>query len=434
MLRLILYILAGVVSVLLGWNITQVILGFLQWLSNNFDLVFVGLLREWPEMIIFPLITIFLASGMVLNEIFISTPTRSLRNLKIAYRPLIISIIIGLFVGLLIGGLLQIFYLPRFDFSDRTVRVVSWWSIGVTVGFIEGITWQFHSMEAGDKKRSQKRLVFSLFFASLSSIIAAGIFEWIRGSVVTTSAIFQQIEDPLGFCILGMLLGIAFTITTSPSYLAALRAGKGFEFRVDDRSPTTQSIDTTYVQQQQQNNSKSFPVISNKAIQSLKFVSETSAKKIEEGLSIELPEVHLTLLTKIRRSKIIESILNQLNLPSNNKKTPSFSENIAIRIGGTPKKEMPNGQIIGSDIYLPNTPPHLADIIVNKRETKLIPNPQNYEKIEINFIPLDSTEEVTLKHNTLLAFYTTNEPDENNPNQPKMYRFVYYNRFLDPES
>ncbi len=394
MLRFILYILAGMVSVLAGWNIYQICLFLL-------DLFSLDQLRQWPEMILFPLITIFLASGMVLNEIFISNPTRSTLNLKVAFRPLIYTVSLGLLAGLFIGGLLQIVYLPQFNIDEKTIRVFSWWCIGATVGLIEGITWRFHSMEAGDKKRFKKRLFTSLFFASLSSVIAAGIFEGIRNSLDTNSEafkeVFQQIEDPVGFCILGMLLGIAFTITTSPSYLVALRAGKGFEYRVDADSRLTQSIDTQYTQQQNQNNSKSAPVISDKAIKSLKFVSETSAEKIEEGLSIELPE-----------------------------KSP-------IRIGGTPKQKKPNGQIIGSDIYLPNTTPHLADIVVNKRETKLIPNPKSYDKIEINFHRLDSTKEVTLKHNTLITFYTINEPDEENPNQPKMYRFVYYNRFLDPE-
>ena len=397
MLRLTLYILAGVLSVLAGWHFYQSCLFILQWLSQNPDLAFLDLLRQWPEMILFPLITIFLASGMVLNEIFISNPTRPLLNLKDAVRPLLLSTIIGLLLGLAIGGLLQIFYLPQLNIDEKTVRVVSWWCIGVTVGFIEGVTWQFHSMEAGDKKRYQKRLLISLFAASLSSIIAAWIFEWIRDSFDTTLLIFQQIEDPLGFSILGILLGIAFTITTSPSYMAALRAGKGFEYREDDFSPVTQSIDTDYIQTQTQNNSQTAPIISKKAIQTLKFVSETSAEKIEEGLSIELPE-----------------------------KSP-------IRIGGTQKQQLSNGQIIGSDIYLPNTPAHMADIVVNKRETKLIPNPKNYDKIEVNFIQLNSTKEITLKHNTLLTFYS-DEPDENNANQPKMYRFVYYNRFLDPQS
>lgn len=430
MLRLILYIIAGMVSVLAGWNIYQMCLFLL-------DLFLLDQLRQWPEMILFPLITIFLASGMVLNEIFISNPTRSTLNLKVAFRPLIYTVSLGLLAGLIIGGVLQIVYLPQFNIGEKTIRIFSWWCIGATVGFIEGITWRFHSMEAGDKKRFTKRLFNSLFFASLSSVIAAGIFEGIRNSLDTNSEVvkevFQQIEDPVGFCILGMLLGIAFTITTSPSYLVALRAGKGFEYRVDADSRLTQSIDTQYTQQQNKNHSKSSPVISNKAIKSLKFVSETSEEKIEEGLSIELPEVHLTLLTKIRQLKGIQWLLNRLNQSSNNQKIYPISENIAIRIGGKPKEKKPNGQIIGSDIYLPNTPLHLADIIVNKRETKLIPNPQNYDKIEINFKVLDRPKEVNLKHNTLITFYTINDPDEDNPNQPKMYRFVYYNRFLDPQ-
>ena len=393
LLRIILYVIAGIFSALLGWNIYQIALLILKFLSNISNWPFFDLLRQWPEMLLFPLITVFVAAGMVLNEIFISNPTRPSINLKVAIRPLFYTVIIGSLVGLIIGGLLQILYLPQLNFSEKTVRIVSWLMVGITVGFIEGITWQFHSTEAGDKVRYRKRFIISLFAASLSSVIAAGIFENIRNSTQTTSEIFQQIEDPLGFCILAALLGIAFTITTSPSYMVALRAGKGFEFRsTDQNNKETKPIDTSYIGKK----APPQPVISDMKIKTLKFVSGNETELIEEGLSIQLPE------------------------------------NCSIKIGGIKKKKMPNEDIIGSDIYLPNTPPLLAEISINNREAKLVPNKKNYDQIEINFIRLDSANEKVLKHNTLITFYA-NENDQYNPNQPQIYRFVYYNRFLDPE-
>ena len=394
MLRLILYILAGITTALLGWNLSQATFGLLGLLENIPILSTVSQLRQWEDIIVFPFITVCLSAGMVLNEIFITNPTRPKLNWRIAKTPLLIAIPIGLLAGVLIGGLLQIFYLPQFQIEERTVRVISWWCIGAVVGLIEGLTWRFYSMEGGDKERRRKRQFISLFAASLASVVAAGLFEIIRNLVSTTSDSFQQIEDPLGFCILGALLGITFTFTTSPSYMVALRAGKGFEYRGEDISRVTVAIDPNYAAKQ----ASLGPVISSQAIETLKFVTDHSNKKIEEGLSVRLPDIG------------------------------------KIAIGGTPKKVMPNGQKVGSDIFLPHAPAFLAHIEMSNRQAKLVPNSRqdDYKKIEINGIQLDSSEEIILKHNTLIAFYT-DKLDDDNPNLPKMYRFVYYNRFLDPE-
>jgi|GEM_PF-411952 len=387
MFRLILYVLAGITSALLGWNLGQGAMYVLQLFERLPVLDLLGQLRQWKEVILFPFITVCLSVGMVLNEIFICNPTRPKLNLRIALRPLLYAIGIGFLVGLTIGGLLQIVYLPKFGLDERSARVIGWWLIGATVGLVEGLTWQFYSMEAGDKSRRQKRLFFSILAASVAGLIAASIFERVRTSWDSTPEWFQLIEDPLGFSILGILLGIAFTIATSPSYMAAIRAGKGFEYR----GKTVQALDPEF-----NNNSALAPVISTLNVKDLKFVSEERETKIDEGLSIQLPEKTL------------------------------------IKIGGTQKETMSNGEICGSDIYLPSLPPHIADIIVDKRDTKLEPNPKNYAKIYINGKRLENFNPITLKHNTLIAFYT-DEKDEDNPNEPKIYRFVYYNRFLDPE-
>jgi hypothetical protein len=394
MLRLILYILAGITTALLGWNLSQATFGLLGLLENVPVLSTLSQLRQWEDIIVFPFITVCLSVGMVLNEIFITNPTRPKLNWRIAKAPLLIAIPIGLLAGVLIGGLLQIFYLPQFQIEERTVRVISWWFIGAVVGLIEGLTWRFYSMEAGDQERRRKRQFISFFAASFASVVAAGLFEIIRNFVNTTSDSFQQIEDPLGFCLLGILLGITFTFTTSPSYMVALRAGKGFEYRGEDISRVTVSIDPDYVVKQ----ASLEPAISSEAIETLKFVTDHSNKKIEEGLSVRLSDVG------------------------------------KIAIGGTPKQTVSNGKKVGSDIYLPHTPLFLAHIEMSNRQAKLIPNPrpENYQKIEINGKRLDSSQEVILKHNTLIAFYT-DKLDDDNPNLPKMYRFVYYNRFLDPE-
>ncbi|MEY3333545.1 MAG: hypothetical protein RLZZ176_1845, partial [Cyanobacteriota bacterium] len=51
--------------------------------------------------------------------------------------------------------------------------------------------------------------------------------------------------------------------------------------------------------------------------------------------------------------------------------------------------------------------------------------------IEINSVRTKSRKTITLKHNYVLSFYTINGDDIN---EEKYYRFVYYNRFLDPQA
>ncbi|NCR25146.1 MAG: hypothetical protein GPJ25_01395 [Microcystis aeruginosa LE13-04] len=420
-------------------------------------------------------------------------------------------------MGLAIAILLQLFYLPQFKLDEKPIRVLGWLFLGGIVGLIEGLVWPFFSTSAGDKKRYRKRLRMSLFFAIIASSAAAIIFEVVRGLSNQVTDLFQQIEDPLGFCILGSLLGGALTFTTSPSFHTALRAGKGFEYRdyqqdpndppepidnyVPDKilkkgfnilwvKPDNQSMLIPFPKNRikegktiklggseprkqngqqigsdiyieglplyighflvtnegteffpkkdmfhqfeikgisltsaasvsvkhndlivfENNNQKyrfvyydyegSIPVISGKAKENLdlRFVSDEYGNRIEEGLSIELPE----------------------------------KSSIKITIGGIDFKKISNDEIIGSDIYLPDTEPYLGEIVVTKQDATLIPNPKSSGNIQIqrNGNPIPVKREISLKHNTLITFIT-NETDDY---QPKMYRFVYYNRFLDPDA
>jgi hypothetical protein len=331
---------------------------------------------------------------MVMNEMFLSNPIRRRLNFRRAKIPSLYALGMGIGSGLVVGAILQFAYLPNFGMSDKTARVLGWVCIGVTVGLVEGWTWKFRSMEAGDTSRRNKRLFASLFGATLGAAIAAGIFETIRDKFETSNPLFRTLEDPIGLCLLGVILGIVFSLTNSPSYLAALRAGKGFEYREIESYPGEEPIDINI----DLNPISPQPTISNQSIKSLKFVSTgKSGVKIEEGLSIQLPD----------KGK--------------------------VHIGGIEKKLLPNQQIIGSDIYLPGSPPHLGTIEIDKMKATLIPNPKEYRRIEIKGIRLKNDADINLKHNTLIAFYT-NEPDEYNPKHKKMYRFVYYNRFLDPEA
>lgn len=367
-MRIYLYLLAGITSALIGWNIGQ------------FFLADIGLFTQVPEIILFPCLAISLAIGMVMNEIFISTPTRPKLSLKIVRIPIIIATGLGLIAGLIAGGISQVLFLPQIPVPATVVRILSWLLIGASVGLAEGLTWWWHSMEAGDSKRFRRRLTTSIAGAMGASLTAALLFELIRlllGAISETglSSEFRAIEDPLGFSLLGLLLGLTFSITNSPSYMAALRAGAGFEYQ---EQGNYFADDAPLVTNEDHDSSRIDPTL-------LKFVSNSEIEEIEEGLSIQLP---------------------------------------------------PTGKItIGSGeedhIYLPNLKPQTATLMLEHRKTWLISDSKSYRNIEVNGSWLHSRKKILLKHNFIVTFHTL-EKDEFGETQ--IYRFVYYNRFLDPQA
>ena len=98
MFRLTLYIMAGITTALLGWTISQIIMYLLDWLAIVPFIGVISTLRQWPEVITIPTMTVSLAVGMVLNEIIISNPTRPSVSFKKSLIPLVLSILIGLLV------------------------------------------------------------------------------------------------------------------------------------------------------------------------------------------------------------------------------------------------------------------------------------------------------------------------------------------------
>ncbi|MEK0178413.1 hypothetical protein [Microcoleus anatoxicus] len=361
MMRSYLYILAGITSALIGWNLGQVFLTDL------------GLLKPFPELILFPCIGVALSVAMVFTEIFVSTPTRPKLCWRIALLPLSIAAGLGIFFGLISGGIAQIVLLPQNPFDRRILRIVCWLCIGASTGIAEGVTWRWHSTEAGDAKRFWQRFQTSVV-ASVAASLAAVLILEILGQIGVFSGVLEGVEDPLGFSILGMLLGFGLSRSTSPSYMAALRAGTGFEYtgeNYDDRFGSS-------------NIAPAYPAI-DKQQAKLKFVSDSESDKIEEGLSIQLPEKGI------------------------------------IRIGSAPK----------ANIQIPGLPLHVADLEMKAREAILKPNPKSYGSIAVNGNRLDSRDNISLKHNYLLTFYPE---DEYTTNGQKFYRFVYYNRFLDPQA
>ncbi len=360
-MRIYLYILAGLVSALIGW------------LLGQFFLTDLKLLEVFPEIILFPCIAASLAIGMVVTEIFISNPTRPKLSLQIAWLPVIIAGGLGLMAGLIAGGISQILFLPLLRVPTPIVRTLGWLLIGGSIGIAEGWTWRWRSIEAGDRKRFRQRFRIAIIAASTASLVAALIFEFIRQQLGSLPQELSGVEDPLGFAILGMLLGFVFSITSSPSYMVALRAGAGFEY-------TGEKIQDSYDAED------SLISISPRIKKTLlKFVSDSYLEEIEEGLSIQLPA----------------------------------------------KSQLRIGSDSNADIYIPDIPVHVAILELKSRETILDPDKFFYRNIEINGQRLNSSQPVQLRHNYVIAFYTKGEELINGKN---MFRFIYYNRFLDPQS
>ncbi len=367
-MRIYLYLLAGITSALIGWNIGQ------------FFLTDIGLFKQAPEIVLFPCIAISIAIGMVMNEIFISTPTRPKLSFRIVRIPIIIATGLGLLAGLIAGGISQVLFLPQIPVPSPIVRMLGWLLIGSSVGIAEGLTWWWHSMEAGDPKRFRRRFKTSITAASAASLIAALLFELFRLlSRLMSDGVsdgFKSAEDPIGFSLLGLLLALVFSITNSPSYMAALRVGAGFEYTDEGLYFEDEDLSTT-------DKDDLYPRID---LGMLRFVSNSDTDEIEEGLSIQLPPTG------------------------------------KISIGGSEEED---------HIYIPNLKPQVAALILDHRKTLLIPHSKFYRTIEVNNSRLDSPEKIFLKHNFFLTFYCSKKPEFD---EPKIYRFVYYNRFLDPQA
>lgn len=392
-MRIYLYILAGITSALIGWNIGQ------------FFLTDLGLFTQFPEITLFPCIAVSLAFGMVMNEIFISNPTRPKRSFKTAQKPLLIALGLGILSGLIAGIISQILFLPIIRVPTPIVRTLGWLLIGSSVGIAEGLSWFWYSIEAGSKKRFQQRLKTSVIAASGASFAAAIIFEIIRLMLGTMPAEFKGIEDPIGFSILGLLLGGVFSVTNSPSYLAALRAGSGFEYR-EIKPEIKPDI-----------NPEINPDIN----------PEIKDHVQDSELSTDSPTDSPTLNQSY--PYINKSVLSFVTLTDDSLNEDEIEEGLSISLPGNQTISIGSG--VDNTISIPGLPPHVADIQLQNRTTLLIPDQQFFYAIEINSVRTKSRKTITLKHNYVLTFYTINGDDIN---EEKYYRFVYYNRFLDPQA
>jgi hypothetical protein len=365
-MRIYFYLLAGITSPLIGWNLAQIFITDL------------GLLKRFPEIILFPCVAVAIALGMILNEIFISNPTRPKLCCQKAVIPCFIALALGIIFGLLSGIISNILFLPQLNISAPLIRIIAWLIIGFSVGLTEGLTWRWQTVEAGDYKRFWRRFIISVIGASMASLTAALIFEFVRNQLTEIPPILRSYEDPLGFMILGLLLSLTFSFTNSPSYMIALRAGAGFEYTGEDLFTDIMDNEDVPITVKLK---PSYPLINTHI---LSFVSNSEQDKIEEGLSIKV------------------------------------ADNGKITIGSAPD----------SDIFIPDIPEQVGVLEIRYRETFLIPHQRFYRLIAVNGFRLSSPRKIRLKHNNLIALF----PREEEYNSDKIYRFVYYNRFFDPQA
>jgi len=303
----------------------------------------------------------------------LSNPTRPKLILDGILQFVVIAPILGIIAGLIAGGILEILFSTDITLPMAVKRILGWLLIGGAVGIAEGWTWRWRSIEAGDERRFQRRLLTSIIAGIAGGYLVALLFEFLWQYIGWFSRELHGIYAPLGFFLFGMLFSLILSFSASPCYMAALRAGAGFEY--------------TYIPYNIEREHTDYPRIQKEIAPTLKFVNDDYEDQIEEGRSIQLPP---------RRK---------------------------IKIGSVQDS-------YGLYIYIPGLPPHVADLVLNNRETWLFPNPKTFDIIEINGERLTSAAPRLLDHNYVLTFHVA----QGGYNGKKVFKFVHYNRFLDPQA
>lgn len=355
-----LYAIFGIVATLFGWSISQLILTFARLLGKT--VVFN------PDFILFPIIAGFLTTAMVAAQIFLNAPTHPKKSWRAFRRSYCwVPLGIGTCLGFIPSLLTQLLY--ESGWFPEIVNIFAWCLIGLATGFTEGGVWTFRKGATSKAIQRHKKVII---YGGIAGFCAAILSMIITGLLPPP---LQRYEDPLGFGILGLVLGVFISQATAANYRYALRAGHGFPVVLQRRKSTVNDAVL--------NNSR------------LKFVTKDKSRSfnfIEEGLSIELPSDTTQSLT----------------------------------IGG-------NDQ---SDIRIPCIADECAELNVKEQGVTLRCLNPNSVAINFSHKPMDDQGEVELRHNSVVTFYhkdydPTAKDDEK---EKKIYRFVFYDRLLDPDA
>ena len=490
--RIYFYTIFGSAAALIGWGLSQ--------------LIFIDLAKFFgqpalpikPDFVLLPLVAICLAVAMVATEIFLSNPTRAKANRRVLPTYLWRVIGLGTLAGLIASSLTWILY--QTNTPDWIVRMTSWSLVGLFTGIGEGISWRMRSIEGSTNKANQ-RVQRSILFGFGAGFGAAVLLEVLRKTIQ-----LKGYEDPIGFLILGCLLGLALSFATAPTYLVALRAGEGFEsiqpdvFQLDAKEGFPSLNGDVYFESRNNKKNLDLPRINN--LEDLKFLgsSKPNPRYIEKGDSIKLPDdldpkqfligsarnadiylpdipqkaayleidrrrVTITPLAgavvevdsqeiydgeefRLKRNQSItiyrqnSDIYYELVLKAREYAFLQHSdlrfvtgENYAyieegLSIQLPPKIDENAPLVIGSHkeahIFIPNIPLKAASLIIRDRNFFLQCHSEKKVQIQSTKISKDS-KQPPLRHNQILTFY-------HEDNNEKYYRFVFYDRFLDPEA
>ena len=353
-MRQLLYILAGFLAGLIGVLVSHFIL-----LTPIIDNILVKINLNYSSLILFPITSSSIAVSMVLAEIFLNNPTRIKDNLEVLGEPTKKAILIGITSGL-VAAILLIFVGETTTINASPFILIGWILVGATAGAADGFSWQFRTIEGGQKTRAITRLFVSITGGIFSGIIAFSLSQLLSSKFSSLS----DMEIIIGFIILGIVLALVLSQASAASLCFALRAGAGFE--LDDRESNFSRIRN----RQLRFNFKS------------PHAQEGYEKRIEEGISIELPN----------RGK--------------------------ITIGSSQD----------SHIYVSVLPPHCAEIIINDRQVAVKSLKRGYVIVDNKVLGVNKIQQ--LKHNQILTFRAVKQE----LSRIKIVRFVFYDRFLDPQA
>ena len=402
-----LYFIVGILASVVAWSFSQILLVDFKPIWDNLDWTFFA---QVPYLIKFFILTIFLAVSMVMAEVFFSHPTRLKQGWKVLKWPLIIAIIASI-LGASLSGIMS-FVFKLTGLPAWTIRLIDWLIIGLVIGFAEGITWFL---------RTLSKLVLSQTTRGVKNDINKVINHFVKSilfSLVVSFIVFAFSEriikqDILSFILLGSLLGFLLSFTESPNTQFALKAGYGFE-RIAGGNTTINNI-----------NSKT------DKDHGLKFVyvpSKNKSMTIEEGLSIELPKTgNIIIGSDIEQADIIVSDLPHkiATIETDGRKATikNCSNNIL--------KKLPSEIVIKPREAVNNTTPNPYAAAFNNTSNQPENHPPNLDKdsdLDKDSESIDDSNETELYHNTIITLYTKNQDSR------KYVRFVFYDRFLDPEA